>query len=101
MGACRVGVELAAPDLVEDRLRHQRAGGIVRAQEQDVECSGHGLVFRWVVGQEAREVAAKLGATAATGLGEEAKQRAQAEEAHGVNQLPSAPRRLDQTGLLE
>jgi hypothetical protein len=97
----RIGVELAAAEPVEDRLCHQRARGVAGAQEQDIEGGGHGSVLRKVVGQEPREVAAQVGAAAAAGLGEKAEQRAQAEEAHGVDELPPVPRRLDQAGLLE
>ena len=52
-------------------------------------------------GKQPREVAAKLGAPAAAGLGEKAEQRAQAEEAHRIDHLPAASRRLDEAGLLE
>ena len=59
------------------------------------------FLLRQVVGKKPRQVAAELRAPAAAGLGQEAEQRAQADEAHGIDELPAAPRRLDEAGLLQ
>ena len=49
-------------------------------------------------GSKPREIAAKFGATAAAGLGQEAEQVSQPGEPDGIDDLPALPRRLDEPG---
>ena len=50
VGARRVGIELAPADFLQDRLRQDRPGGIVRADEEDVERWTHDRLLVDVVG---------------------------------------------------
>src|SRR5476649_682417 len=101
LGTYRVGFELALADLVQDRLCHERACRIVRAQEQHVESRVHVILFWKVIGKKARKIAAELRPSRAAGLGQDAEQGAQTDKAHGVNDMPPLACRLDELRLLE
>ena len=73
----RVGAEPTAAELLQDRLGHDRARRVVRAQEQHVERRGHAFVLLGKRGKQARNIAAQLGTAAAAGLGQEREQPAQ------------------------
>src|SRR5471030_1911186 len=94
LGTCRVGFELALADLVQDRLRHERACRIVRAQEQHVESRVHVILFWKVVGKKAGKITAEVWPSRTAGLCQNAEQGAQTDKADGVNDVPPLTCRL-------
>ena len=61
----------------------------MRAQEQHIEGRSHALILLWPWRQQGREIAAEPGAAAATGIGEEAEQLAQADDTRSMDDLPA------------
>ena len=101
VGARRVGVELAPADLLQDRFRHDRPGGIVRADEEHVERWLHDRFLVDVVGKKPCQIAAQFRPPGATGLGQEAQELAQSDKTDGVDDLTALARRPDESRLLE
>jgi len=100
VGAGRVGVEAALAHLPEDRLGHEGSGGVVRAQEEDVEGGSH-VNLGLILGEESRQVATEVRSSATARLRQEAEERAQAGKTDRIDDVATLPGGLNETGLLQ
>ena len=101
MGARRIGIELASADLLQDCLRHDRASGIVRTDEEHVKRRLHGSFLIDVVREKPCQIAAEIRPAGTAGLCQEAQEFPQTDEAHGLDDVAALSRRTNEAHLFE